>query len=488
MTQKMSRSWLSLCLALLLGLSPALPALAAPAPANLVHPTEEAHVVTDPYTFQGYVDNLIVVVTKPGVSEQEALSWFPEEKAEVVGRFPGLDQLQIRIKPRSRAELDKLAEALMAREQVLFAHPELAARMPGTQGEPEEELGEGDEPPMDFYIPPNQNKPANEWWYEAVGLKEAQQLANLKSYVKVGVLDDGFDDMHPDLKLDFVNGYYRELNLAERHGTHVAGIVQQILPGATITVNDTYRLPEQDASYHLLPQCRNLKDMIDMVEAGVKVLNYSMGFDTEEDALLPWVRESAGIVSVYIWLLKQKGHDFIAVQSAGNLGLDALRNGYFSSINEENCLGSDAARRSLGVSDRLKEAQKLVLDSILVVGSSEQKLESGRYGYMEGSNYGPRVDLSAPGVDINSTVPGGYLLLGGTSQAAPVVTGALGLIWSINPGMSAGEVKHILLSTADGIAEDISPLGPQDRRKLYPMINILAAVKLALASQKPAGQ
>lgn len=478
----MTRKSLSFCLALLIALAPGLPALAAPAPANLVHPIEEKHIVTDPATFQGYVDNLMVVITKPGIAENQVLSWFPEEKAEVVGRFPGLDQLQIRIKPRSKPELDKLANALMARDEVLFAHTELAARMPGSQSQPAEEEREEDWPEdayADAHFQPNQNKPKDEWWYEAVGLKEAQTLADIRQYVKVAVLDDGFDTGHADLKLAFVDDAARRMNLPEAHGTHVAGIVQQILPGATLTVQDTYPLPEQTESYHLLAQCQQLKDLVDLVEAGVKVLNYSMGYDTEEDELMPWVRETAGILSVYMWLLKQKGHEFIAVQSAGNLGLDAVRNGYFASISEENCLGSQAARQSLGVSGRLKEAQQAVFDSIVIVGASEPRLPSGRYAYQEGSSYGPLVTLAAPGKDINSSVPGGYHLMGGTSQAAPVAAGALGLIWSVRPELSAGEVKRILTQSARETAEDISPLGPKERRRLYPVVNMLEAVKLA---------
>jgi subtilisin len=42
----------------------------------------------------------------------------------------------------------------------------------------------------------------------------------------------------------------------------------------------------------------------------------------------------------------------------------------------------------------------------------------------EFSNVGPEIDLTAPGVGIISTVPGGYAPLSGTSMACPAVTGA----------------------------------------------------------------
>jgi subtilisin family serine protease len=67
------------------------------------------------------------------------------------------------------------------------------------------------------------------------------------------------------------------------------------------------------------------------------------------------------------------------------------------------------------------------------------------------SNYGANtVDLGAPGEDILSLFPGGdYGFLSGTSMAAPHVTGVVSLILAENPGLSAEEIKDLILTTVD---------------------------------------
>jgi hypothetical protein len=65
------------------------------------------------------------------------------------------------------------------------------------------------------------------------------------------------------------------------------------------------------------------------------------------------------------------------------------------------------------------------------------------------SNYGPTtVDLAAPGVDIRSTVPGGFATYSGTSMAAPFVTGVVALVAGVHPGYSAAQLVHQVVATA----------------------------------------
>jgi subtilisin family serine protease len=67
------------------------------------------------------------------------------------------------------------------------------------------------------------------------------------------------------------------------------------------------------------------------------------------------------------------------------------------------------------------------------------------------SNFGlSSVDLAAPGTNIWSTyLDGTYALMSGTSMATPHVSGVVALVKSVNPSLTAVQIKNIILSTVD---------------------------------------
>jgi serine protease len=85
-------------------------------------------------------------------------------------------------------------------------------------------------------------------------------------------------------------------------------------------------------------------------------------------------------------------------------------------------------------------------DSVLAVASTTRTDSMSSF-----SQWGLNtVDLGAPGSSILSTVPGGgYASYSGTSMATPHVVGAAALAWSVNPELSAIEMKELLMSSGD---------------------------------------
>jgi len=75
------------------------------------------------------------------------------------------------------------------------------------------------------------------------------------------------------------------------------------------------------------------------------------------------------------------------------------------------------------------------------------------------SSYGPEVDITAPGVDILSSLPGNdYAWWDGTSMAAPHVAGAICNCLSLNPSLLPAAIYDLVTTSAD----DLPPAGWDD--------------------------
>ena len=67
------------------------------------------------------------------------------------------------------------------------------------------------------------------------------------------------------------------------------------------------------------------------------------------------------------------------------------------------------------------------------------------------SNYGAtKVEVAAPGVGIESAIPGNvYLTVSGTSQASPFVANVVDQIIETNPNLSNSDIKKVLMESSD---------------------------------------
>lgn len=91
---------------------------------------------------------------------------------------------------------------------------------------------------------------------------------------------------------------------------------------------------------------------------------------------------------------------------------------------------------------------------IAVAGVDESRRISA-----DSSSQGIAVGIAAASEPLVGALPGDdYMQWNGTSGASPIVAGAAALVWAANPELSAQEVKHRVLSTADSEgAEGVDP-------------------------------
>ncbi|QNU02677.1 S8 family serine peptidase [Peribacillus butanolivorans] len=68
-------------------------------------------------------------------------------------------------------------------------------------------------------------------------------------------------------------------------------------------------------------------------------------------------------------------------------------------------------------------------------------------------SWGIKPDVLAPGVEIESTIPKGYMSLAGTSMSAPHVAGACALILQKHPEWTPDQVKSALMSTSKPLSK-----------------------------------
>jgi subtilisin-like proprotein convertase family protein len=134
------------------------------------------------------------------------------------------------------------------------------------------------------------------------------------------------------------------------------------------------------------------------------------------------------------------------------------------------------------------------LDTVLTVSASNEfdefKTKTSRDGETWwGSNFGPPVDLAAPGVhNLTTDISGSdgytsnnYTDFNGTSSATPIVAGAAALLLSAEPDLTELEVRNRLKETADKVGAQPYQNGRNDQFGSG-RLNVFAALQTSQAT------
>lgn len=255
-------------------------------------------------------------------------------------------------------------------------------------------------------------KVADQYQLSLLKIADAQKLAGTNK-VTVAVIDTGVDKNHPELKGVFSKYSYNVINPMDQgtpdvHGTHVTGIIAAkkgngiggygINPNVSILSIDVFDRGVFTSDYTIA------QAILYATQHGAKIINMSLG-STVDSPLLKEAVENAIAKGVTI------------VAASGNDGNDIPN--YPASY-----------------------------EGVISVGSVNKNKQLSTF-----SNYGPTVDLVAPGEDIYAPIydyekKSSFQTLSGTSMASPMVAGTASLLLSKYPNLKPEQVEYILEHTA----------------------------------------
>ncbi len=261
-----------------------------------------------------------------------------------------------------------------------------------------------------------------------------------RAKVTIAVLDTGINSNHEDLQASIVPGYNFINNNnnpvdGHGHGTHVAGIaaaitnngkgIAGVAGGAKIM---PIKVMNDSGSGDYASIINGIKYAADH---GAKVISMSLGGPGFSQAMQDAVDYATS-----------RGASVVA--ASGNSNSSVAFPG--------NCNG---------------------VITVGAVGSNNQRASF--------SNYGPEMDVVAPGVNIMSSYKGNaasYTSLSGTSMATPFVSGVAALVRAANPNLASAEVTKII----NQATTDLGTAG-FDNYYGYGLIDANKAVDLALKGQ-----
>jgi thermitase len=241
--------------------------------------------------------------------------------------------------------------------------------------------------------------------------------------VKIGIVDTGIDQTHPELSgkavncADGIGGTVVEGECLDDslHGTHVAGTIAAKANNATGVAGVAFNSS--------LVICKALRG-----GAGV-------GLTSDVANCITWAHsKGARVISMSLG-----GGASTTLQTAV---ANAWENGATTGSVLIAAAGND------GDSTVSYPAGYAQVVSVAATDDNDAKASF--------SNTNADVEVAAPGVDVLSTIPGGqYMQLSGTSMATPHASGVAGVLWQLFPTDTAAGIRSRLTSAVD----DLGPAG-----------------------------
>src|SRR5438093_1512972 len=268
-----------------------------------------------------------------------------------------------------------------------------------------------------------------QWAPQFIGAAEAWDATRGDPSIIIAIVDTGIDANHPDLagKVVLTKNYVKGERASDSfgHGTHVAGIAAANIDNGTGIAGICGRCSLMSVKVLGADGSGLTSDVASGIayatDFGARVINLSLGSSSRTTVIRDALDYALNNNALPVVAMGNASSDFV-----GDLGY------WYSALS---------------------------------VGALDQQGSKASF-----SNFGLQTDVTAPGVAVLSTMPTysvtlntqypyktNYDALSGTSMAAPVVSGLAGLLLSVNPALTAAQVKGIIESTAgDGASFDLT--------------------------------
>lgn len=357
---------------------------------------------------------------------------YPDKKYKVVYYDDVVKRMQIEVPKEEREKLKKEIPPAFAPEYELFVFDE--ALFEGT------------------YIPndPGFSDSDKSWYLKAINAPQAWDITRGSEKITVAIVDVGFNIDHPELKSKVVQPYnvwtHADKVFPQQvdHGTHVAGTALAIADneiGICGIAPNCKLMPVQVANERGQMTTTSVLDgILYALYQGADVINVSLGsvftgleqYDeaTQKDLINNHFKEEERLWRHVMRIAAN--HNSSIVIAAGN---------------ENVLVGIDAMQRP----------------ELFITVSAVDK-NNRAYNKADFSNYGQFSDISAPGVGIYSTVgKDGFQTMDGTSMAAPIISGAVALMKSLNDKLTNKQIICILQGTGAETKGNIGKLVQLDK-------------------------